>query len=60
MLIVRLEASYIRVNCPPGSPPFHYFTHFVLFFMEANEKNPEEKVAQKEEHAERERARLNR
>jgi len=28
--------------------------------MEANEKNPEEKAAQKEKHAESERARLNR
>jgi len=28
--------------------------------MEANEKTPEEKAAQKEKHAKRERARLNR
>jgi hypothetical protein len=31
-----------------------------LFFVGANEKTPEEKAAQKEKHAERERARLNR
>ena len=36
------------------------FTHFVLFFMGANEKTPREKAAQKEKHAERGRARLNR
>ncbi|GAF94973.1 unnamed protein product [marine sediment metagenome] len=49
-----------EVSCPLGSPPLRYFTHFVLFFVEANEKTPEEKAAQKEKHAERERARLNR
>ena len=49
---MRLEASYIGGKLPPGSPPFRHFTHFVLFFMEANEKTPEEKAAQKEKHAE--------
>ena len=39
---------------PPRISPFRYFTHFVLFFMEANEKTPEEKAAEKEKHAERE------
>ena len=43
---------------PPGLPPFRYFTHFVLFFRKANEKTPEEKAAEKEKRAERERARL--
>ena len=44
----------------PGPPPFRFFTYFVLFFMEANEKTPEEKAAEKEKHAEREITRLNR
>ena len=60
MGIARLEAPYIEGKLPPpGSPPFRHFNHFVLFFMEANEKTPEEKAAQKEKHAELERARLN-